>query len=485
MDLKEKTTIKSYMYIIIAIVIALVIMKISIPSSIAKVGEAQLTQTGQTALAVLVFSLILWITEAIPFHITGLLGIFMLALFKVDTFKTVVKEGFGNDIFIFFIGVLILSSFITKSGFGKRISLFILSKTGNDPKKIILGFLITGALLSMWVTNMAVAAMLLPLGKGILNEENVIPKESNFGKALMIACAWGPVIGGIGTPAGAGPNPVAIGFLKDMAGINISFIDWLIYGFPSAILLLLPTWWVILLFFKPEMKKLSKTKEEMQEEYKNYPKMNREEKVTLTLFILTVALWLSSPLLERIIGIAIPISMPVIFTTSLFFFPKISGIKWKEIQREMDWSGIILVVSGISIGIMIYQTGVAQWFAVVLLGGIGSLSSFVQIFVIILMVSLLKVIFSSNTVTATVIIPIIIAMAQNQGLDIFAITLPAALTTSMAFILVTSSPTNVIPYSAGYFSISDMAKAGLVLTLVSSLIVAITVYCIRLLIGIF
>lgn len=475
---KSDSKVKNLIFLGLAIAIALTIMLIPLPESVTTVGEVKLTSAGQTALAILIFALVLWMTEAIPFHITGLIGVFLMALFKIDTFKNVVKAGFGNDIVIFFIGVLILSSFITKSGLGKRISVFILSKTGNNTYLILLGFLVSGVILSMWITDMAVAAMLMPLGVSILKEEGVKPLKSNFGKALMISCAWGPIIGGIGTPAGCGANPLAVGFLKDMAGIDVSFIDWMMYGVPAAILLILPTWGILLLFFKPEMKYLKKTKEELVADFKKFPKPDREEKVTIVLFLLTVVLWLTSPLLEKLLGISIPISMPVLLTACLFFFPGMSKIKWKEIQQDVSWSGIILVLAGVSLGMMLYDSGAAMWLSVILLGGIGSLSIYIQILAIVLIVSLLKIILSSNTVTGTIIIPIIIALAMSLGLNPLGVTLPAAITASLAFILVTSTPTNVIPYSAGYFSIKDMAKAGIALTVVSSVIVAATIYVI-------
>jgi len=469
-------TRKNIMYFALAVVLAVVFKVLPLPHSLTHINGAVLSPEAQTAMAVLIFALILWITEAVPFHITGLLGIFLLALLKVDTFKNIVKAGFGNHIFIFFIGVLILSAFITHSGLGRRISVFLLSRTGNSTAMIIFGFLLVGALLSMWITNMAVAAMLMPLARAILQEEGVKPLKSNFGRALMIASCWGPTIGGIATPSGAGPNPLAVGFLKEMAGVDVTFLGWMAYGVPAAILLLFPAWGILLLFFKPEMKYLKKTKEELKDEYTKLPSMSREEKTTLVIFLLTVFFWLSTPLWENLLGIRIPISMPVLFTSVLFFFPGISTIPWKTVEREISWSGILLVVTGISIGWMLYQTGAANWLSVVFLGGIGGLSTYIQVFLVILIVSFLKIAFSSNTVTATIIIPIMIALAVNIGVAPLTITMPAALTASMAFILVTSSPTNVIPYSAGYFSIRDMAAAGTAMTIVASVIVATTIY---------
>ncbi len=464
--------------IAIALVFPLAGRFFSLPGSIRIAGAAELTRDGQAAVGVLLFALILWITEALPFHITGLFGVFLLTVLRVDSFSSIVQAGFGNHIFIFFIGVLVLSSFITRSNLGDRVSAFLLSRTGNRTSMILLGFLVVGGFLSMWITNTAVAAMLMPLGVAVLREEGVTPLKSNFGKALMIACAWGPIIGGIMAPSGAGPNPLTIEFLDELAGIKLTFAGWMMYGVPAGILLILPSWAMLLFFFKPEMKHLKKTKKELRAAYHEFPAMDRTEKVTLAIFLLTVALWITTPLLEKLLGIDIPISMPVLLTASLFFFPGVGREHWKTIEKEISWDSIILIVSGISLGITLYRTGSVEWMAVVFLGGIGSLGPFVRVFLVVLIIGFLKIFLSSNTVTATIIIPIMITLATTLNIDVLSIAIPAALTTSMAFILVTSTPTNVIPYSAGYFSIKDMAIAGTVMTVVASFIVAMTVYVI-------
>ena len=217
-------TKKNSFFILLAVLCLFLIYLLPVPSSIRFAGDIELTKAGKTAISVLVFALILWLTEAVPFHITGLFAVFLLSVLRVDSFSSIVRLGFGNHIVIFMFGVLTLSAFINRSGLGKRITLFLLSHTGNSTRAVLLGFLCIGALLSMWLSNMAVAAILMPLAREILTDEGVKPLKSNFGKSLLIACAWGSAIGGIGTPAGAGPNPLAIGFLKEMAGIDISFL---------------------------------------------------------------------------------------------------------------------------------------------------------------------------------------------------------------------------------------------------------------------
>ncbi|MDC7226858.1 MAG: DASS family sodium-coupled anion symporter [Spirochaetales bacterium] len=477
-ELNKKSTSKTVIFFIAAVVLSALFMMINLPQAVTHAAGAVLNHDAQVAMGVMIFALILWVTEAVPFHITGMLGVFLLAVLGVDNFKEIVIAGFGNHIFVFFIGVLILSAFITQSGLGRRISVFLLSKTGNSTGMIVFGFMLVGTLLSMWITNMAVAAMLMPLGAAILKEEGAVPLESRFGKALMIAICWGSTIGGIATPSGAGPNPLAIGFLKDMVGVDVSFIDWMVYGLPAALLLLVPGWTILMLFYKPEMRYLKKTREELQKDFQDLPPFSREETVTLILFLFTVVLWLTTPIFESLLGISIPISMPVLLTSCLFFVPGLKTLQWKTIEKEVSWSGILLVVTGISIGMMLYKTGAANWLSVVFLGGIGGVHPLLQVFLVILIVSFLKIAFSSNSVTATIIIPIMIALGVNLGGDPLSITMPAALTASMAFILVTSSPTNVIPYSAGYFSIKDMAVAGVVMTFVASAIVSVTIFAI-------
>lgn len=478
-------TRKKLLYLTLAFAVMIVVMVLPFSDSVRNAGKGVLTTQGQIAMGILLFCLVLWLTEALPFHITGMFGVVLLAVFNVDTFKNIIRVGFGNHIIAFFIGVLILSAFITKSGLGKRISVFLLSRTGNNTSFIILGFMLVGALLSMWITNMAVAAMLLPLGVAILEEEGCLRLKSNFGKALMIATVWGPLIGGIGTPAGAGPNPIAIGFLKEIAGVDLSFTQWMAYGVPAVILLLPIGWILLILMFKPEIKHLKKTKEDLRHEFDNYPPMSREEKLTLVIFLLTVLLWLSSGVLGKLLGISIPTSMPVFLTATLFFFPGVTSLKWKEIEEDVSWSGIILVVTGISIGMMLYQTGAAGWLSFVLLGGIGSLSPLLRVGAIVLIVMILKIALSSNSVTATIVIPIMIALADNLGLDALAITLPASITASLAFILVTSSPTNVIPYSAGFFSIRDFAKSGIIMTLFTTVIVSVVIFVVGSMTGLY
>ena len=165
------------------------------------------------------------------------------------------------------------------------------------------------------------------------------------------------------------------------------------------------------------------------------------------------------------------------------FLPGVNVLSWKTAQQDVQWGGILLIVAGLSLGVMVYETGAARWIGFGLLGQFAVVPAVVQPFVVVLVVALLHMLFASNTVTGTIIMPILIALAQDIGVSVWTIAAPAAFTSSLAFILVTESPANVVPYSSGYFSIGDMARAGALMTVAAAVCVTIAVLGVGLLVG--
>ena len=177
------------------------------PPPLERAGDViALTNEGKACLAILAFAITLWVTEAVPFPVTSLAVLLLIPTLGIAGYERAVAAGFGNPLITFFIGVLFLSTGFTKSGLGTRLVLHVLRIVGTRTDRVLLGFLVVGALLSMWITDMAVAAVLLPLGVGVLRDAGLKPLESNFGRALMIACAFGPLIGGIGTLRARAPT---------------------------------------------------------------------------------------------------------------------------------------------------------------------------------------------------------------------------------------------------------------------------------------
>ena len=205
-----------------AIAVMVGIHLLPLPPPLARAGNLiPLSADGKACLAIMAFAVTLWVSETLPFAVTSLLVVILIPVFQIADFRTVVRAGFGDPVITFFIGVLMLTVAFIRSGLGTRLVYHILLRVGTRTDRVLLGFLAVGAFISMWVTDMAVADMLLPIGVGLLNDAGLRPRESNFGRALMIAAAFGPLIGGIATPAGTAANLVAIAQLKQLAQVDV------------------------------------------------------------------------------------------------------------------------------------------------------------------------------------------------------------------------------------------------------------------------
>lgn len=476
---KVSGTQRNFLFLLLAVSAFVTILLVPTSSFEVNGKTIALTREGKAALAVLAMAVLLWITEAIPFPITGLIAVNVLVITKAMPFADLVREGFGNEIVMFILGVMILSAAINETTLIRRVTALLLHRFGHRPRTVIFLFLLVGAMLSAWISDMAVAAILLPLGVCILRDARLEPKKSNFGRALMISCAWGPIIGGMATPAGCSPNPLTIGFLKELAGVDLSFGEWMLMGVPATILMIPFGWLVLVTVFRPEAVNLRVSHDDMRKQMAELGPLRKKDIMTLAIFSVTVFLWISSGWISQLTNGKIDylgISYVVIACSCLFFLPGVEVLSWKQAEAAISWAGIILIVTGLSIGMAVYRTGAAEWLATVSLSRIGTLGSVGQIFLVVLGVSLLKVLFSSNAVTGTIAVPLLIALAELLEINPIVLALPAGMTSSLSFILVTSSPTNVIPYASGYFSIGDMAKAGLVMTIPSCICVTVAIY---------
>ena len=448
------------------------------PAPLERNGELiALTADGKTCLAILLFAVTLWVSEAMPFAATALFVVVLIPAFGITDFASGVNAGFGNPLIVFFIGVLFLSTGFTRSGLGTRMVLHVLRLAGTRTDRVLFGFITVGALLSMWITDMAVAAVMLPLGVGVLKDAGLKPLESNFGRALMISCAYGPLIGGIGTPAGTAANLIALSYLEELAGLSISFGQWMLLGVPAAVLMIPMGWWLLLRIFPAEIDTLPYEPGEIDSKLAALGPLRPVERKTLAIFGLTITAWLLTPWLADLTDGRVdpPIQAVALAGGLTLFLPTIRVMTWKEAQDNMDWGGVMLIAAGLSLGLMVFETGAARWLAQLLLGNLILVPTLLRPFVIVIAVALLHLLFSSNTVTGSLIMPILLALAIDLGLDAWTIAAPAAFTSTLAFVLVTESPTNVLPYSAGYFSIRDMAKVGIWMTLAAAVCVTMSI----------
>ena len=464
---------------LLALMVVVVIIALPAPPPIVTAGGSvvELSSSGKASLGVLVMAVVLWMTETFAFPVTGLIAVVMLAVTGAGEFQSVVKEGFGHEIVLFCIGVMIFATAINRTGLLRRFTTVVLARVGHSPRMIILAFLAVGSAASMWISDMAVAAILMPIGMGILEDAGLKKLESNFGRALMISCAWGPLIGGIATPAGCGPNPVTIGYLEELAHIDFSFGQWMILGVPAAALMIPCAWATLLICFPLERLDLRPAEKHVEAHRTELSSFSAGEGWSLAILCLAIVLWVGRPLIVGAYGAFdyLSISFVALACSLLFFLPGIDVLTWKTAQKEIDWGAIMLIMTGLSVGTAVYRTGAAEWVSTVAFSRLGAVHPIGQVFLVVLGVCLMKVMFSSNTLTGIIVVPLMIALSKQLGISAALLAIPAGITSSLSFILVTSAPANVILYAAGYFSIRDMARAGLIMTLWASVAVTISV----------
>ena len=461
----------------LALAVMAIIIVLPTPEPFYKGTEAiPLTAQGKIVMAALCFAVILWMTEAIPFPATALCLIVFLHILGVESFKNLVRLGFGNNVLLFLMGAMGLSAAMTSSGLARRFMLWMLTKVGRRTDHIVLAFIAIGALLSMWVTDMAVAAMLLPLGVSILKSSGCKPLESNFGRALMIGVVYGALIGGTATPAGCGPNVIAMQYVRDIAHLDVTFAQWMIVGVPGAMLMVPLGWFCLMKFFPPEFREIPTSLDSIRTELQELGGLSGKEIRTLLVFCIMVVLWLFGAYLTPLLGFKLPEAFEHLLGFVLLFLPGLRVFdNWKEASNSIDWGGLVLIAGGISAGMLLASTGAARWVAWGLLSDVGGFHPVLRVIAVISLVEGLKIFFSSNSVTGAVVMPLIISLAMDIGMNPWILAGPAGIAQSMAFIMVTSSPTNVIPYSSGYFRIADYAKCGVAMTVIAILSVTFSV----------
>jgi len=459
--------------IVLAVGMAVFSTILLVPGSGPSTGTVALNAAGRRALASLAFALVLWVGEALPFHITGLFTMTLMAVLGVSTWPDLVKTGFGDESIVFFIGVLSLAAAMGRSGLAARLGRSVLKLTGDSTRAIIFGFLVAGAALAMWVTALAAAALMLPLALGLLQAEGETPGTSRFGRSLMMAVAWGPLIGACGTPAGSGSNPVVVRFMAELAHFNIGFVDWMAFGVPVVIILVPVAWFVITVMSPPERPRLTKAASLGAETAQQGAGSRRDEYAVAVVFLTVVALWLTAPLVAKATGFNPSVGFVAALGAAALFFPGVTSFRWKDIEKDIDWAGVMLIATGIALGTALYKSGAAAWVAQIAFGRIGGLSPFWRVAAVVIGVLAVKVVFSSNTLTGTIIVPLVLSLGSIIGIDPRLYALAAGFAANLAVILVTTSPVNVLPWSTGYFSIRDMLKTGLVFAPLAALAIAL------------
>ena len=417
-------------------------------------------------LALLAFVAILWLTEAIHITVTALLVPVLAILLGLESTKSALQAFANPTIFLFFGGFAIATA-LSVQKLDKYIAHKVIAiARGNFLLAVFFLFLAT-ALLSMGISNTATAAMIIPLAMGLLKN---IDYESNKGTYafVILGIAYSASIGGMGTLVGSPPNAIVA------SQLNITFSEWLRYGMPTVLGLMPLMIGTLYVVFRPKLNiKISSTEGVVD-------KLNGKQYLTILIFLITALCWIFSDLINEtftsFIGIEKIKDFDAVVAMIAAVFVCFFGVaEWKQIQENTDWGVLMLFGGGLSLSVILTQSGASK----ALVDSVQFLIADSNYFVIGLMVAAFIIFlteFTSNTASAALLVPIFISVAENLGVNPLGLSLIIGIGASCAFMLPVATPPNAIAYGTGKVSQRDMIKAGFVLNILSIIFISVVAY---------
>ena len=445
--------------------------------------------------AIAILMAVWWITEAIPIAATALIPVVLFPIFGVMSGRDVAPQYFNNIIFLF-IGGFIIALAMQKWNLHRRLALKIIMLIGVSRKKVILGFMVATAFLSMWISNTATAMMMLPIALAViakLDENFGAKKVRKFSIGLLIGVAYAASIGGIGTLIGTPPNLAFIRIFQIYfpEAPDISFANWLMFGLPFVIVFLLIAWQFITLIFVRGEANLRADVEIFRSEYSRLGKIKFEEKVVLIAFALVALLWIFRKDLDfgslTIPGWSglFPESLfiddgTVAVTIAMLFFliPARSDGKGRLMDWhtavKLPWGIVILFGGGFALAAGFEHSGLSNWLG----GQLTGFSHFPPLLIIVVVCLMMTFLteLTSNTATTQMILPILASLAVAIKINPLMLMIPATLSASCAFMLPVATPPNAIIFGSGRITVNQLAKTGVLLNLIGVIIITLAIY---------
>ncbi len=442
-----------------------------------------LTDSANAVMASVAWVAIWWITEAVSISVTSLLPIVLFPLSGgLDLSQT--TASYGHKYIFLYIGGFILAIAIEKCNLHKRIALSIINIVGTNVINIILGFMIATAFLSMWISNTAATVMILPMGMAIVSQlkdnPNTIEDENQiFGKALMLAIAYSASIGGISTLIGTPTNLVLAGVVQTTFGVEITFSQWFIFGFPISVILMVVCWTYLTRYaFKFKQKEFPGGKSEIKSQLKALGKLSFEEKIVLIVFICTAFAWITrSFLISKFIPAIDDTIISIAFAILLFLLPTSKKgeriIDWEDAVK-LPWGIVLLFGGGMALALGFESSGLALWIGNKLI----ALETVPFIFLLLILIATVNFLteITSNIATTAMLLPVLISLAPILGVHPYYLMIGATVAASCAFMLPVATPPNAVVFGSGYLKIEDMVKKGIWMNIISIVILTAFVY---------
>lgn len=450
--------------------------------------------------AIMVFVCTWWITEAFPIPVTSLAGPVLASVFGVVSAKEAFGP-FGEPIMFLFVGSFVLAKAMAVHGLDKRFAYSILSLkcVGSSPARILLAIGAATALLSGWVSNTATAAMMLPIALGLLyairdmcaaNGKEIDLKSYPYATGIMLMVAYAAAIGGNLTPVGAPGNMIALGFLDKLAHVKVSFFQWMVWGSIISVLYFTLTYIILKRMFPAGIERIEGAEAFIKAKLDSLGSWSRGEKNALFAFGIAITLWITPGIISIVAGSNSPalklfkanLTEPMVAMVAallLFIMPvnwkeREFTISWKQADSGIEWGTLMLFGSGLSLGAMMYKTGLSQIIGdgIVAATGAHTLTAMVILFSIL---SLVMSELTSHTAATNMVMPLGITAALAAGVDPIPVTVGMALASSLGFVMPVSQPPNAIVYSTGLVPITSMMKSGIIIDIIGMIFITIPV----------
>jgi sodium-dependent dicarboxylate transporter 2/3/5 len=444
--------------------------------------SAVLDHAARATLAVMVWMAAWWLTEAIDISATALLPIALFPLLGILPISRATAP-YGSDLVFLFMGGFILALSMQRWGLDRRIALFTLRIVGSNPAGIIGGFMIVTAVLSMWVSNTATVAMMLPIALSVIDR---IPGR-HFALSLMLGLAYAASIGGIATIIGSPPNGILVQFMAQEYGRQISFAQWMLIGGPVTVVFLPIAWGLITWVLYPVGPQPKGEGEDgpalFAREFAKLGPVRRGEWVTMAVFFCTAFLWIARPVLSAWPPLSGLSDAGIAMTAAMVLFvipmPRIAGesrvfaMDWKTAAR-LPWGILILFGGGLSLAAAVQVNDVAPFFGAqaAALGGLPPIVLVIAVTTGVIFLSEL----TSNTATTATLVPVLAGVSSGLAVAPEMLIVPATLAASCAFMMPVATPPNAIVFGSGLVTIPEMASAGLWLNLVGVALITLLLY---------
>jgi sodium-dependent dicarboxylate transporter 2/3/5 len=440
-------------------------------------GELQLGTAGRVTGALVGWMAIWWMTEAIPIFVTALLPVIVLPLTGAQDFFDTTAV-YAHPLIFLALGGFVLALALERWDLHRRFATFVLRIVGNGPRRLVGGFMIVSAALSMWISNTAAAVIMLPIALSIIAADNEdADYHSRFRICLLLGTAYACSIGGMGTLIGTGTNVFLASFVESELQRDLSFAGWMRLGVP-LVLVFLPLVWLLLTRVIFRLPAVAETDPRVL--LPEQGPWSTGEKRALAVFCLAVVGWVGSPLLVRLpfFGNLSDPGVAMFCMLLLFLIPDGRGegsalMDW-DTAAKLPWGVLLLFGGGLALAGAIDDNGIGAALALHSARLQSVPPVLVVVFAVVLMTFLTEL--TSNLASTATLVPVFAAMADGMGIDPLAIIIPTALAAICAFMLPAATPPNSIVFGSGMLRIPDMVRAGIWINALGIVVISLLAY---------